>query len=166
MLDNDTDVDGQALTIVAVSPAANGISITDGSIVTYTPNMNFNGTEVLTYTISDGSMTSSATVTVTVYATNDPPEAFPDAYTTTSGTTLTVSTALGVLSNDADVDTGDSLTAVKVTDPITGSLTLNSDGSFTYIPNIGFVGVDSFSYRAADKLMSPSNVVTVTITVS
>ena len=105
-------------------------------------------------------------MTVTVYATNDPPVAFADSYTTTTGITLTVSTATGVLTNDIEIDAGDSLTAVKVTDPMTGSLTLNSDGSFTYVPNIGFTGVDSFSYKAQDTILSPSNVVTVTINVS
>jgi hypothetical protein len=96
---------------------------------------------------------------------NDSPVAVADTYATTQGITLTVS-APGVLSNDFDVDTGDSLTAVKVSDPISGTLTLNGDGSFAYVPPAGFSGTDTFTYRAEDSIVAPSNVVTVTITVS
>src|SRR5690606_29372129 len=57
--------------------------------------------------------------------------------------------APGVLANDTDAD-GDALTAVLVTGPTNGSLTLNEDGSFTYTPNEDFHGTDSFTYQASD----------------
>ena len=110
-------------------------------------------------------MTDTTVVTLTIIAVNDSPVAVADTYTTTQGTTLT-ELAPGVLSNDFDVDTGDSLAAVKVSDPISGTLTLNGDGSFTYVPVASFTGTDTFTYRAEDSIVAPSNVVTVTITVS
>jgi hypothetical protein len=74
-----------------------------------------------------------------------------------------VNAASGVLANDIDVD-GDVLTAVLVAPTTNGSLTLNPDGSFSYMPNGGFSGQDIFTYRATDGVFE-SNLATVTITV-
>jgi hypothetical protein len=71
--------------------------------------------------------------------------------------------APGVLANDTDADVGDELTAVLVQTPANGALVLNADGSFTYTPNAGFFGQDTFTYRATDGALS--NVATVSITV-
>ncbi|MCI0575212.1 MAG: cadherin-like domain-containing protein, partial [Chloroflexi bacterium] len=60
---------------------------------------------------------------------------------------------------------GDPLTAVLVSGPANGSLTLNADGSFTYQPNPNFNGQDSFTYQATDGAL-PGNVATVTITIN
>src|SRR5882724_4370489 len=79
---------------------------------------------------------------------NAPPLAIDDAYTIGQDGTLIVA-GNGVLGNDSDAD-GDALTAAIVTGPANGTLTLNTDGSFTYVPNAGFTGGDSFTYRAAD----------------
>ena len=89
-----------------------------------------------------------ATVTITVTATNDAPAAVADAHTTAEDTVLTVP-APGVLGNDSDPD-GDPLTAVLVTGPSHGTLTLNANGSFSYTPAADFTGSDSFTYRASD----------------
>jgi hypothetical protein len=94
---------------------------------------------------------------------NHEPVAVDDAYATDQGVELDV-TAPGVLDNDSDPD-GDAITAVKVTDPADGSLILNADGSFTYTPDPGFFGVDSFTYKANDTLLD-SNIATVTLTVN
>ena len=75
------------------------------------------------------------------------------SYSTNEDTTLTVP-APGVLPNYSDPD-GDTLTAVKVTDPSHGSLTLNADGSFTYTPNPDYHGSDSFTYKANDGSLTP-----------
>src|SRR5207249_3082628 len=72
--------------------------------------------------------------------------------------------APGVLGNDTDVD-GDALTAVLVSGPAHGTLTLNPNGSFTYTPAANFNGADSFSYRASDGTAS-SGPVAVSLTVN
>src|SRR4030095_689829 len=99
---------------------------------------------------SDASADSApATVNITVTPVNDPPgtsgaTVADDSYTTPEDTTLTV-TAPGVLANDSDVY-GDSLTAIQISGPAHGTLTLNSDGSFTYTPALNYNGPDSFTY--------------------
>ena len=69
--------------------------------------------------------------------------------------------APGVLENDMDAD-GDPLTAVLTTDAQHGDLVLSGDGSFTYKPEPGFVGNDTFQYHADDG-RDPSESITVTI---
>ena len=95
---------------------------------------------------------------------NDPPVpvAVPDRYSTPEDTTLTVP-ALGVVGNDADVDS-DALTAALVVGPSHGTLVLNGDGSFTYTPAPDYNGPDSFTYRATDG-RHDSNETTVDMTV-
>src|SRR5439155_1122949 len=135
-----------------------------GSLV-YMPAPNFNGTDSFTYKASDGQAQSGvATVTITVTPINDAPVAAnDDSYTTPEDTQLTVG-APGVLANDSDVD-GDILTAVLVSGPAHGTLTLNADGSLVYMPAPNFNGTDSFTYKASDG-QAQSGVATVTITVT
>ncbi len=95
--------------------------------------------------------------------TNKPPVASNDSYSTNQGQPLNEA-APGVLANDTDPE-GNTLTAVKVSGPANGTLTLNSDGSFTYTPSSGFSGSDTFTYKAYDGT-ADSNTVTVTITVN
>src|SRR5207247_4628849 len=73
-------------------------------------------------------------------------------------------TSRGVLGNDTDVDSP-VLTAVVVTGPSHGALTLNANGSFTYTPAANFNGSDSFTYRANDG-QADSNVATVALTIN
>src|SRR5213075_57041 len=86
-----------------------------------------------------------------------------DSYSVNEDAPLNVSTP-GVLANDTDVD-GNVLTAVLVTNPTHGTLTLNANGSFDYQPNANFNGSDSFTYRASDGATNSSSA-TVTITVN
>src|SRR5205814_1196676 len=104
-----------------------------------------------------------ATVTLIVTGVNDAPVAAGNSYSLNEDSGLTVA-APGVLVNDSDVE-GDLLTAVLVTGPTSGSLTLNSNGSFTYTPGANFNGTDSFTYTAND-VVRDSNVATVTLTVT
>jgi uncharacterized repeat protein (TIGR01451 family) len=97
-----------------------------------------------------------------VHILNVPPLAANDHYTVTENTLLTVP-APGVLSNDTDAN-GQVLFASLVTGPAHGSLALNADGSFTYLPNNNYSGMDSFTYQALDGI-AQSNVATVTLTI-
>lgn len=95
---------------------------------------------------------------------NTPPVATADDYETDAGVQLVVA-APGVLSNDDDEDEYDVLTAHKMSDPAHGTVTLNTNGGFTYTPAAGFFGVDTFTYRTHDG-EAYSGTVAVTITVS
>ena len=113
---------------------------------------------------SDGThQTSSATWNFTTASTNTAPVAANDSYDVAKDSTLAVS-APGVLTNDTDADSNP-LTAAPVTGPTHGSLTLNSDGSFTYTPVLNYTGPDSFTYKANDGLID-SNTATVAITIN
>ena len=92
---------------------------------------------------------------------NQVPRAVNDAYNATAGTPLRVN-APGVLGNDTDPD-GNVLTAGSASDPAGGSVTLTSDGSFTYTPDTVFVGIDTFTYRASD---GSGGTATATVTIS
>lgn len=96
---------------------------------------------------------------------NTAPEANNDAYSTNEDSTLTVS-APGVLDNDSDADSGDTLTAELVSGPShAASFTLNADGLFDYTPSANYNGPDSFTYKANDR-SEDSNTATVSISVN
>ena len=95
---------------------------------------------------------------------NTPPVAVNDSYSTNEDTALTV-LAPGVLGNDSDAD-GNRLTAVLVSGPAHGTLTLYSNGSFTYTPAANYNGPDSFTYKANDGQADSNNIATVSITVT
>jgi VCBS repeat-containing protein len=168
VLANDTDSDGPApIAAIKVSDPSNGTVVLSGNgSFTYTPALNYNGTDSFTYKANDGAADSNvATVTITVNAVNDAPVAGDDSY---SASQLSVGVpgvvaAPGVLANDTDVDSL-VLTAIKVTNPSNGTVVLNADGSFAYTPNPGYSGPDSFTYKANDGALD-SNIATVSLTI-
>ncbi|BDZ41997.1 hypothetical protein GCM10025865_12960 [Paraoerskovia sediminicola] len=169
VLANDTDVDGDDLTASGVTQPANGtVSLESDGSFTYTPDAGFSGADTFTYVVSDGAATSDpTTVTITVEDGEQPPVntapvAADDAYDAVDGEPL-VLPAPGVLANDTDAD-GNVLTATGVVQPANGTVTLESDGSFTYVSDPGFSGKDVFTYRADDG-QDRSKRATVTVTV-
>ncbi len=161
LLANDTDPDGSALTVNAVSePASGGVSIdTDGSFQ-YEPDDGFVGTDTFTYTVTNGLNSSTATVTINVVA--DVPVTLDDTYTAYEGSTLSVDVAGGVLANDSDPG-GLALSVDADAPPGHGDLKLYFDGSFDYVPDAGFVGIDSFVYEATNGLHTSTATVTISV---
>ena len=170
VLANDTDVDGDTLTAILVDGVQHGILTlnADGSF-TYTPDEYFNGEDSFTYKAKDAALESDlAVVTITVTPVNDWPIANDDEYETMAGITLDVA-APGVLANDVLLDPEETVTLSVFVQPAHGTLTLNNDGSFTYIPDAGFFGVDTFEYQLNSTKMiqgdafSDTAVVTITV---
>ncbi len=165
VLTNDADVEGDALTAVLVArPTKGRITFRADGSFTYTPYASFDGADSFTYKASDGVKKSAvATVYITGLSSNPGFVAQPDDYTTPAGMTLSVA-APGVLGNEHDPD-GEDETAVLVTPPSHGTLTLNADGSFVYTPSAGFTGLDTFVYRARDTVdaLTPPTIVTITV---
>jgi len=170
VLDNDTDPDDDELTAVLEETTSKGLLVfnSDGTF-TYTPNENFSGEDTFTYKAYDGANYSNeATVTITINPINDAPKAVDDEYTVLEDGLLEV-TAPGVMENDIEVDL-DNMVVSLVSNVEHGSLVLLGDGSFTYQPDKGFSGNDTFVYQ----LITYPNVVqsawtdeaTVTITVT
>lgn len=169
VLANDTDADGNPLTLSVATNPTNGIATVNNNdtptdptddTITYTPNPNFNGIDTFTYQVSDGTDTATATVTVNVNPVNDPPIAVNDAFSGDQNTTINGN----VLINDSDLD-GDPLTTTLLTDVSKGSLVFNNNGSFTYTPNSGFSGSDTFEYTLSDG-KGGSDIGTVNLTVN
>jgi uncharacterized delta-60 repeat protein len=115
----------------------------------------------ITVTASNG-VTPVATQTFSIKV-NGPPSSAIDSYSTMQNTTLTVP-APGVLSNDLDPN-GDPITATLNANATHGTVTFNSDGSFVYVPQSGYAGSDSFTYRASDGVLN-GNITTVFLTVN
>ena len=145
VLANDTDPDGDTLSIQSATRPANGSVVNNETSITYTPAPNFNGVDSFTYTVSDGNgETATATVTVAVAAVNDSPIAQDDSGSTTEESPVTIP----VLVNDNDPD-GDTLSVQSATQPVNGSV-VNNGTSVTYTPDTDFNGVDSFTYTVSD----------------
>jgi FtsP/CotA-like multicopper oxidase with cupredoxin domain len=157
VLANDTGA-----TASLVSGTSHGsLSLAANGGFTYTPQPNYNGTDSFSYQAMNGSVGSvPATVSLTVSPVNDTPVAAANAYSVPAGTTLNVAVP-GVLGNDSDVD-GDPLTAILVSGPAAGTLTLNANGSFSYVATTA--GSYSFTYQASDGTAT-SAAATVTFSV-
>ncbi len=165
VLENDTHSQGHALTAtLADGPDHGTLSLNANGSFTFIPDADFNGTDSFTYLASDGDIDSNeATVTITVNPVNDTALAVDDTYTTDVNLALSPP-APGLLGNDEDVD-GDSLTASIVTEPAHYlAFQLNSDGSFAYFPETGYLGPDRFTYKVNDGT-DDSDVATVWINV-
>lgn len=147
VLANDTDRDGDTLTVTGVGSAPNGTVVKNANnTVTYTPKKRFTGTDSFTYTISDGhGGTATARVTVLVKPPNSPPVARSDSATTTINTPVVIN----VLANDTDPN-GDPLTVSAVTQGSSGAVSINANSTVTYTPKTGFKGRDSFTYTVSD----------------
>ena len=160
VLANDTDPDGNALTVTGfVSPTHGTAVINGGTTVTYIPAANYVGVDTFAYTVSDGQGGAAVgTVIITVTATNDPPVAVADT------ATASIATSIAVLTNDTDPD-GDTLTITSVTQGAHGTVGSSAGGVITYTPTVGYSGQDIFTYTVSDGHGGTATG-TVTVTVS
>ncbi|MEQ1560189.1 MAG: S8 family serine peptidase [Methyloglobulus sp.] len=169
VLGNDTDPQSNPISATLYTDVTHGSLIlnADGSFL-YTPESNYNGTDSFAYKATDGMHESGiVTVMLTINPVNDAPVAVDDgAYTVTSGYVLNILAASGVLANDTDIE-NNTLNALRMTNPSSGELTLNSDGSFSFNAAGVVAGNYAFTYIADDGLGTNnlSNLATVTINV-
>jgi len=151
-----SDVEGSSLTYALASSPSNGSANLSGNTVTYTPAANYNGADSFTFTVSDGTTTSSAaTVSITVNAVNDAPTATAQSVTVVEGT----SWEIPLLSNDVD---GDSLSYTLVNHPSHGSAELRGT-KVTYTPKDNYNGSDSFTFEVSDGSLSISADVSINV---
>jgi VCBS repeat-containing protein len=165
VLANDTDAEGDPLSAIMFSGPNHGtLNLNaDGSFL-YTPTSGFVGTDSFVYLANDGtSFSHLAAVTLQVTGEGSAPVSEDDSYAVEEDSVLNIGFSEGVLANDTDAE-GSPLAAALMAGPTNGTLALNADGSFTYIPNADFFGTDSFTYVASDGA-SEGNVATVTISI-
>ncbi|MGE0743915.1 MAG: Ig-like domain-containing protein [Rhodospirillales bacterium] len=179
VLANDSDANGDPLTIVGVTTPGHGTAAINNNgtaanpaddFIVYTPAAGYSGPDGFSYTISDGKASTVGAVNVTVNAVpppNSPPVANNDSATTAAGTPVSVN----VLGNDSDPN-NDPLTIVGVTAPGHGTATINNNGTaanpaddfIVYTPAAGYSGPDSFSYTISDGAAQRAATVSVTVT--
>ena len=162
VLTNDADPGALPLTLTNVTGAVNGtVSFTAAGNVTFTPNANFTGPLVLTYTVCNNATPAPlcANSTLTITATGgSTPAAANDAFTIAEDAIGT----FNVLGNDAG-----GLTVIGITSgPANGRVSINTDNTITYVPNADFGGpTDNFTYRVTNG-SGGYNTATVTVTVT
>jgi VCBS repeat-containing protein len=144
VLENDSDADGDTLSIGVATATFGSVTITADNKLNYQSKANFMGQDTITYSLSDGNGgTDSSTVSITVYA-NDAPIAMDDSAETDDRTQIDIN----VLANDSDAD-NNSLTVVSATVD-EGSVTINGNNTLTYTPDDGFDGTATISYTIDD----------------
>jgi gliding motility-associated-like protein len=175
VLTNDSDVDGDALTVTTTTAPNHGtVVINADNTVTYTPTANYHGTDSFDYTISDGhGGTATATVTLTITDVNDLPES-TDNTITAIPSTATATVIPPLMGTDPD---GTIVSYTIVSLPSHGILSLNGTpvttnqvltpaeaGQLTYDPDGTFTGNDSFTFTVTDN-SGETDVVPATITI-
>ena len=156
LLANDTDADGDTITLTSVQGATHGsVALVDGNVV-FTPDADYNGPASFTYTIDDGhGGSSTTTVAVTVTPVDDPVRAADDSYTVAEDGRL----ALDLLANDSVPDGGAhivSINGVELTGEAQtirvdhGSVDVAADGSLSFVADADYNGQVSFGYVVAD----------------
>lgn len=145
VLANDTDPDGDALSIVNVSAPANGLATVSGGVILYTPAAGFVGTDSFSYTVEDGfGGQAMANVTVQVVRPNQPPLANDVNVSTVRAQAVDVD----VLANVSDPD-GDALEIIAFGQPANGTVS-RVGNQLRYQPDQQFFGEDSFTYQVSD----------------
>ncbi|MEZ4662025.1 MAG: Ig-like domain-containing protein [Caldilineaceae bacterium] len=133
---NDTDPDGDALTVSIVAAPNNGSIVLQGNVILYTPKPNFFGEDVIAYAVRDqGGLQSIAYIRITVTPVNDKPTAGADGPFTVEEDK---SVSINVLANDSDPE-GTSLQVVITTNATNGQAVVNNDGTVLYTPKVIFL---------------------------
>ncbi|XOV78420.1 MAG: tandem-95 repeat protein [Aestuariibacter sp.] len=164
---NDIDADGDVLTISEVNAIYGTVSITAQQNVKYTPPPEFNGDDIISYTIVDAAgIPASASAYITVNSVNDAPVAGDDIASVNEDSEVLIN----ALINDTDVDEGETATLSIVANTLSasnGTVSLDTSSSkprIKYVPNTDFFGTDTISYQVQDVNGSTdTGVVTVTI---
>ncbi len=142
IISNDSDADGDTLTLANISTPAYGTVTKNGNEITYTPNTDFSGTDSFTYSISDGNgHEATATVIIKVGENNNKnPIATNDSFTTPSNTAVSID----VLANDSDPE-GNHISIDYYSNPAHGQIETVAN-KLLYTPENNYIGTDNFSY--------------------
>ncbi|RMA56688.1 Ig-like domain-containing protein, partial [Ulvibacter antarcticus] len=166
---NDQNPDGPAGTEVftlVTGPSNGTLTLNADGTYTYTPNLDFVGEDTFVYQICDAGnpiACDTATVYIEIQPLGSPANEPPVANADTNTTEVGVPVSGTVLSNDFDPD-GDPIVVTANTQPANGTVVMNPDGTYTYTPNPGFEGEDTFEYTICDD-GTPQLCDTATVTI-
>ncbi|WP_068704162.1 Ig-like domain-containing protein [Paludibacter jiangxiensis] len=157
-----TDVDGDVLSFaVGIASSHGTVTVNPDGTYTYIPAKDYNGNDSFTVTVSDGNGgTATATVTVTITSVNDVPVAKDDAVSVVECTSVSGTVA----GNDTPSGDGGNVWSVNK-NPSHGTVTLNADGTYIYIPTPNYHGTDTFVYTLTD-VDGDQSTATMSITVT
>ena len=160
VLKNDTDLDGDEISLVSASSNQNNgiidVNVNKGTIV-YIPAPEFTGSETIIYTLTDGTDQSNGVLYITVED-----NTVPIADAKSESTIEDIIKEIDLSASDAN---GDSLFFLLVDSPSNGEVSISRAGKATYTPNSGFFGSDSFTFKVNDG-MDDSLPVTISIVVT
>ncbi|MDO6718224.1 Ig-like domain-containing protein [Psychrosphaera sp. 1_MG-2023] len=161
-LANDVDIDGDTLTIVSFEATTNGTLTQNGDgTLQYTHNGSETTTDSTTYIATDGTVNVSSTIDFVITLTNDTPVAVDD----TASLNEASSTTINVKVNDSDAESSQNDLIVSINQhPTSGTVTVNGDGTITYVHSGDETIADSFIYDLSDGELSSSANVDITIT--
>ena len=163
---DDIDIDSTTIYLDAVADPSHGVAtISSDTQIIYTPTLNFNGTEVFTYTATDGQFFDSATVTVTVLPVNDPPQISGSETLTATmaedGGSLTFN--LNGINVDDDTFSWQVIGGTGTAEVSNTSGTGNLNAEITYTPPADFNGNDNFRVEVSDGVYQDSVMIMVTV---
>ena len=147
LLANDSDVEGDPVSITTVGDAANGLVALDGTTIIYTHDGSETNAGGFTYMVTDGTDATTVLVTIAVSPVNDPPSGVDDALAVREGGSVSAQ-AIELLANDTDAE-GDTLSITAVGDATNGLVTLDGDTIF-YRHDGSETKTGSFTYTVTD----------------
>ncbi|MGO3785800.1 MAG: tandem-95 repeat protein [Pseudoalteromonas prydzensis] len=162
------DIDGDSLSFSIINkPSWASFDTSTGELAGTPQNEDVGSYAAITISVNDGTDSASLTpFTLEVTNTNDAPVGQNFAFSLDEAATLTVALVNGLLSNASDDDAGDTLSAELVSQPQFGSVSLNSDGSFSYQHDGSENHGDSFTFQVRDSAGALSAIQTVTLTIT
>lgn len=166
VLANDLDPENDDLSAILVSDVSNGtLSLNSDGSFDYTHDNSATTSDEFSYKVNDGTVDGNAVVvSLSIVEVNPSLVTVDDNYTFDEGSANAVAQSNGLLINDED-NIGSGITAQLVREPSDGTLTLNSDGSFSYTHNGSETMSDSFQYRITNGT-DFGNSATVSLTIS
>ncbi|QIZ76862.1 FG-GAP-like repeat-containing protein [Ferrimonas lipolytica] len=157
VLANDSDVDGDSLSVGSVEAIYGEVSITADNRVLYQSDSEFVGEDTITYSVLDSHGGRAMAQVIVSMVVNSPPEVVDDALTVTEG----IAVSIDVLANDSDAD-GDSLTIVSAVAD-SGEVSIEDTAMLHFTPEQGFVGLVIISYQVSDGIDTESGQALVTV---